>query len=247
MIVFTLKSGGRNWVFEFTGPPHNDTPQSGRADLGIKWTLNDASFVDAGVYSCNVTFVDDGQLKTRSRQQEIRARPADTEPPPRMLSEPYIDRPGAKSPIVITCGTDVAGLPSQILNVENLTISRVLDSHRNKTREKIAIIDASDPKNDIKNIPEGRDWEIKFDLNTRHPVKKYIVSVIWTMRDAKMEDAGMYECEICTYGPDMCTLANPERLRFRAELQDMRLDVEPKRESNEYLEDDVIIITCKVK
>ncbi|GFS22284.1 hypothetical protein ElyMa_006947100 [Elysia marginata] len=64
-----VNSGGRDWTFEFNGTT------TSRPDPGIKWTLNDASVADAAVYSCNVTFLDGRQLKTRSGQQEIKVAP----------------------------------------------------------------------------------------------------------------------------------------------------------------------------
>ncbi|GFS22280.1 hypothetical protein ElyMa_006947000 [Elysia marginata] len=96
-------------------------------------------------------------------------------------------------------------------------------------------------------IPEGRKWEFKFGINIFDLTQPFVYFVNWTIRDPKPEDAGLYECEVCFGKPRRCTLSNPEALRFQAEIRYVWLKVEPKRENNKYLEDDLILITCKAK
>ncbi|GFS01925.1 hypothetical protein ElyMa_002850400 [Elysia marginata] len=154
-------------------------------------------------------------------------------------------------PVVINCSADSVGFPYNQRLVDRLVILRLLVGDTRNETQVIARYALSPYHENIWFTTFGgqRKWDFLFveHKNFKKEGNPSPLAILWSMKDPKMEDAGLYECRVVyTRMGVQQNLRGQQYIDPRGEVRKPRVTVTPETWNGVYVEGELLQLTCTV-
>jgi hypothetical protein len=195
--TFQIKPPERDWIFIYTGDTGSGWSSGNRNSMKIVWKVTDTTDEDAGLYYCQVHYLDPNYNNIVMAQAMLNVTA--TGQPQQLTPITNVNQVLEGETLSITCDANRVPIPQSEdppTSISELIIEARLGSSQKFV--KLAQYSACGPQGRLQyqNVLPGRDWTFNFTGSNSGQNNLLTMRVEIHVRDAAYIDAGSFKCTV---------------------------------------------------